>query len=132
MAEQALRRSGMTGSIDEWVARFGHLRNLLNVGVFDPRDRFRGRWDRNRPGQGSAVVLAVEGSSPGMMDGAIDSGAWRFCLEIHQVLVPCDCVLRISASETPPPARSAPALVRRRQREGTWLRGDLHFHSEHS
>lgn len=131
---------------DEVLARFWPLRNLLNIAVFDPRHRFRGRWDRNRPGQGSTAVLGEAGSDAGMLDGAMAPGTWELCLEVHQILTPVEYALTVEFRDEPSDTaaggptlrpgdspRASPSERRGEAAEsGEWLVGELHVHSEHS
>jgi len=132
LIERVRTREGMMESAEQMLDRFAPLRNLLNITAFDPGGTFRGRWDRNRPGQSSSAIIAEQGSSPGMVDGAIPDGIWQMCLEVHEILTPCRYTLRVEcldallARATPP--RSL--VVQAPQRD--WLAGDLHLHSDHS
>lgn len=128
---------------EEVLARFWPLRNLLNLTVFDPRGRFRGRWDRNRPAQRSTAVVAEARSDAGMIDGALLPGPWRLCLEVHQILTPVDYALTVEwgaelpgpdAGEGLGPARGerAAGVAAGAPGRGEWLAGELHVHSEHS
>lgn len=134
-------------SAEAVLDRFWPLRNLLNIAVFDPRSRFRGRWDRNRPGQRTTAVVAEAGSDAGMIDGAVVPGPWRLCLEIHQILNPVDYVLTVEWDAAPPIASPGPVAGPRPEastqppprargdddgQTGRWLAGELHVHSEHS
>lgn len=139
-------REGWPDPPQRILDRFWPLRNLLNVVLYDPRGRFRGRWDRNRPGQPSTALLAERGSSPGMVDGAIPPGEWQLALEVYQVLVPVEYRLRVEWSEGeetgvgvrgPGSAAadlraSVPTVHPAKASGPRWLRGELHVHTEHS
>lgn len=132
LVERVLGQERLGPTAEEMLARFAPLRNLLNIAVFDPRGRFHGRWDHNRPDQPSEATIAEQGSSPGMVDGPIPPGAWRLCLEVHQILTPCEYTLRVHCLDTLARPAVGPQLLHARARSSEWFRGDLHLHSEHS
>lgn len=143
LVRQVLARLSTQASAEDVLARFWPLRNLLNIAVFDPRGRFRGRWDRNRPEQRSTALLGEEGSDAGMVDGAMVSGTWRLCLEVHQILTPVEYALSVEFRDEISPAGaeggpSTRAPWSKTMSEPTaggrveWLVGELHVHSEHS
>ena len=65
--EEVLARSGVVSAIKG-------VRNLLNLALYDPSGRFRGRWDLNLEPRPLPVVVADRRASPGFFPGPLPPG----------------------------------------------------------
>ncbi|MGQ9629768.1 MAG: CehA/McbA family metallohydrolase [bacterium] len=117
------------------------LRNLLNLSLYDPWGRFRGRWDRNAEWQDPTVSIRAGDASPGMLPLPITPGRWRVSLEVH-VVVTSECQYSLEICSLPEGHKTRhPKSPRRSPKKGTqpgasrgraWYGGELHVHSVHS
>lgn len=102
--------------VDEACGRIQPLRNLLNLAVFDSRGAFRGRWDSPQH-FGEWVSIGETHATRGFVAGAVPPGEWTIVLECHAIVTDaCSFELHVQSAVL----------------EGSWLRGELHAHTNHS
>lgn len=138
-------------------ARSGKLRNLVTLTVFDPHG-FRGAAHRHDPAQ--QVTIGRDTATPGFLPGPLAPGDWVIELDLHAVLPSSAGGVQYKlqahveddsdgAADLPPdgdgpvpdspplevgvPQQRQPAAIPLQTEEPVrWLKGDLHFHSNHS
>ncbi|MFZ5924509.1 MAG: CehA/McbA family metallohydrolase [Bacillota bacterium] len=102
--------------VDEAIARIQPLSNLLNLAVFDSAGAFRGRWDSPQHFAEWVSIGEVE-ATRGFVAGAIRPGEWTVILECHAVVTDaCTYELEVQCVVS----------------GGSWYRGELHAHTNHS
>ncbi|MGC9467944.1 MAG: CehA/McbA family metallohydrolase [Anaerolineae bacterium] len=120
----------------------GHLggapRNILDIGIFDPRGSEFLQAQGFRGWSGSArrtFSLSRDEATPGYLPGPILPGCWEIILGLYRILPEgCDYRVSIRLFEGPSPSKEfvppppGPVLNRR----SGWFRGDLHCHTHHS
>jgi hypothetical protein len=110
--------------------------NILDIGIFDPRDQgfpskegFRG-WSGSKR---RSFFVAKDDATPGYLPGEMSPGTWRIILGLARI-APKGCRYRVEILLddakrpliAPPPARPV-----RRPHPG-WYKGDLQSHTHHS
>jgi len=101
--------------VDMIVDQIYPIRNLLNFSVYDPRGRFRGRWDAGK----KEVIISENISSPGMLSGPLYPGRWKLELEVAAIVTD-ECKYEIKIE------------TKRYDTKPKWIRGHLHVHTYHS
>lgn len=102
--------------VDDACGRVHPLPNLLNLAVFDSIGAFRGRWDSPQH-FGEWVSVGESHATRGFVAGTLPPGEWTIVLECHAVVTQ-DCSFDLD--------------VKCAVSGGSWFRGELHSHTNHS